>query len=63
MAVVDADRSHRRSTCPICGRGVLDGETVVFDHGDLIHTECSRVRRWPPLDGVKVSGRRRSTDA
>jgi hypothetical protein len=53
MAAVD--RMHEQSTCPVCGRIVDDGDVVVFDHGDLIHAGCDRVRRWPPLRGVRVS--------
>ena len=32
-----------------------DADIVVFDHGDLIHADCHRVPRRPPLNGVRVN--------
>lgn len=30
--------------CPVCGKPICSGETVVFDHGDLVHTACDEKR-------------------
>jgi hypothetical protein len=35
--------------CAVCSRPVLDGEQVVFSHGDLIHTTCRRRLESQPL--------------
>jgi hypothetical protein len=50
---------HGQPTCPVCGVIVDEVDIVVFDHGDLIHIECSDVRQWPPLDGIRISAARR----
>ena len=33
--------------CPVCNETVVDGEVVIFDHGDLIHVDCRQARPIP----------------
>ena len=31
----------------VCNETVVDGEVVIFDHGDLVHVDCRQTRPIP----------------
>jgi len=53
-----ATRREPDPKCPVCLDSIMDGEVVVFDHGDLIHVDCRRERPLPRLPLRSASSRR-----
>jgi predicted nucleic acid-binding Zn ribbon protein len=56
--LASAETPEPRPTCPVCGGSIVSGETVIFDHGEVVHVDChwdrprprrplSRAMRWP----------------
>ena len=58
--VVVAQRREPELACLVCGETVMSGEVVIFDHGDLIHLDCSQSRPGPRRTLARVPSKRRS---